>query len=145
MIVYVDAAYSKKVSGMGAVVLLDGNILIRLGAPAPTSLSKSSQGAEACSILFGLDLAKSIEVEGKSKSDELVILTDCKTVADGIYVPKRRPEHLEALIRRIAKEINKVVEDKIFPACRVEVIRRGENLAHKNAVEARFLWTTRQK
>lgn len=144
MIVYVDAAYSKKISGLGAVVLKRTRIHTGVGTTAPPSAAQSSIQAEACAVLFGLDVASSvISLSKAKKSPGLLILTDCLSVIDGIYDRDRRPESATRIIKRVVKDLNKAVENSILSWWRVEPVRREENLAHRVAVEARFKWTNR--
>jgi hypothetical protein len=144
MIIHVDAAFTKHRSGVGVVILKNKKIYQRAEGTVPSSLSRSSIEAEACAVLFGLDLAISeARIRPPKKTQSLIIHTDCLSLIEGVYDSEKRPRTAEAVIRTAVKELNKSVEKGIFSGWRIEPLKSGENLAHDPAVEARFAWTSR--
>jgi ribonuclease HI len=142
---YVDASGGKKLVGLGAAVLIDGKKIFSLGTAAKPG--RTTTEAEFLAVFWGFEVLHALVSSGMVKKGEgLLLHTDSKSVIDCIHkINKTRSVTSRRLAKKIIKEADKMVKDKLIKFIRFTLVKTSMNQANDAARSSRHRWINRTK
>lgn len=142
---HVDASGGKKLVGLGAAVLIDGKNIFSLGTAAKPG--RTTTEAEFLAVFWGFEVIHALINSNIIKKGEgLLLHTDSKSVTDCIYkINKTRSVTSRRLARKIVKEADRMVKDKVIKFVRFTLVKSSMNQANNAARNSRHRWINRTK
>lgn len=143
--VYIDASGGKRIIGLGAVVLVDGREVSRLGTAAKPG--RTTTEAEFLAVFWGIDLITSLmESRVLEKGDGVLFHTDSTSVIDSIYeINKTRSKTSKRLAKRILTELDDMRKTESIKFFRFTLVKGALNKADTVSKKSRHRWTNRIK
>jgi len=143
--VHIDASGGKRTIGLGAVVLVDGKEVIRLGTAAKPG--RTTTEAEFLAVFWGIDLITALMESGVlTKGDGVLFHTDSTSVIDSIYsINKTRSKTSKRLAKRIITELDDMRKTENIKFFRFTLVKGALNKSDTVSKRSRHRWTNRTK